>query len=88
MRYYAIKVTAENIDELIEFAAQHQFTLDHLHDQVEFNADVLGTETYFTMQTDNRDKVLTFNDITALEFDETWKFGTDTTGPLTQIVRI
>jgi hypothetical protein len=87
MRYYATKLTADNLDEMIELGAQHEFTLDHLQDQMEFNAD-FGWDTYLTMQTDDRDKVLTFNDIPSIEFDGTWQFGTDTTGPLTQIVRI
>jgi hypothetical protein len=54
---------------------------------MEYNAED-GFDTYLTLQTFEDDTVATFNDITSDEFDGTWQFGTNTTGPFTQIVRI
>jgi len=60
---YAIKLTEENIPQIEEAAKPLGWTLDHLQDNMECNADLIGRDTILFLKLyQGTAEIATFND--------------------------
>src|SRR3954447_7992117 len=75
---YAIKLTEENIPQIVEVTTKLGWTLDHLHDNMSFNAED-GFETILFMKLYKyTTEIATFNDEVINNPDQMYRLTNET----------
>jgi len=66
---HAVKVTEENLEEIVAYAKKHQLDISHLQDNLEFHADY-GWDTMIVVHSETRPTahILYFDDMDSCQF--------------------
>lgn len=84
---YAIKLTDENVPQIIEALKPHGWTLDHLTDLIQYNTEDFGCDSMLFMKLfKDSTEIATFTDEARDDLDATHRY-TDTVDPLFGIFR-
>ena len=82
---YAIKLTEENIPQIIEATRPFGWILSHLQDNMEYNADEFGLDTVLFMKVyQDTTEIATFTDEATNDLDRSFRL-TDTIDPKFEI---
>jgi len=86
----AVKLTEENIPHLIDYASKLQFNLDYLQDEMSYNTEEFGCDTYLITDGTPEENNVTFTAKPGIDFLHIWKFENpqEWTHGFTRIVRI
>jgi hypothetical protein len=69
----ALRLTEDNVDHIVEDAKQFQRNLEHLRDELEFNAED-GSETYLIKDHPKHLGSITYTTKTDEDFHAVWQF--------------
>lgn len=71
---YAIRASKDNIDFIIAYGNKLGMTLDHIRDNIEYNAEEFGQDTYVITDGQPQNNNVTFTEMMRDDFFATWRF--------------